>query len=363
MAASVPRQGALVATSASATGAKPSVKPAHQGSAKQNDGEEIGDVPAPDAIPQQPVLPDTSGIAAGSLAVGLAPKAKTTAGADGDGPDAERADTAVIALTPVPGTTPLVVTPMHGKAGEAGSSGIVPSLVIGAGTQASHGKGTIDTGSPDIKSMQAGAEPVAKGFAHALTSTGPDQPVAAAAGASQAAPGGPAVAVPTPGQIPPQAVSQVQPAPVESHARMAFHPDKAAREMGLEIARRVSNGSNELLIRLDPAELGRINIRMSVNEHGHLRAVVAADAPLVLDAIKGNIVELNRSLEQAGVLTDSQSFRFDRGGNSEQGSQWQQHYQQRGAATHRNDTSTQARNDDEPTYRPMATNGRINMMA
>jgi flagellar hook-length control protein FliK len=118
-----------------------------------------------------------------------------------------------------------------------------------------------------------------------------------------------------------------------------------------------------LLIRLDPAELGRINIRMSVNEQGHLRAVVAADAPAVLDAIRGDVSELNRALEQAGVRTDSQSFRFDRGGGGDQSGQWQQRYQKQNAGIDQGQTSSFAGNDDQPAYRSMATTGRVNMMA
>lgn len=150
----------------------------------------------------------------------------------------------------------------------------------------------------------------------------------------------------------------------DKQAVIQFRPDKIAREMGLEIARHVSAGSDELLIRLDPAELGRINIRLSLTEQGHLRATVGADAPIVLDALRTDISELNRALEQAGVRTDSQSFRFDRGGGGgEPGGQWQQRYREQQAATRHGDTSSFAAADEAISYRPVATNGRINMMA
>jgi hypothetical protein len=150
----------------------------------------------------------------------------------------------------------------------------------------------------------------------------------------------------------------------DKQAVIQFRPDKIAREMGLEIARHVSAGSDELLIRLDPAELGRINIRLSLTEQGHLRATVGADAPIVLDALRTDISELNRALEQAGVRTDSQSFRFDRGGGGgEPGGQWQQRYREQQAAARQGDTSSFAAADEAISYRPVATNGRINMMA
>ena len=177
-------------------------------------------------------------------------------------------------------------------------------------------------------------------------------------------------AVGQPVAAPPPSASQlsVSPAVPDAHSRtelhpeIAFRPDKVAREIGLEIARRVSAGSEELVIRLDPAELGRINIRMTVNEHGQLRAVVAADTAAVVDAIRNDLSELTRALEQAGLRTDSQSFRFDRSGGGDPGGAWQQRYQDQ-AAPRGNEPRGTAVTDDEVAYRPMATNGRVNMMA
>ncbi len=200
------------------------------------------------------------------------------------------------------------------------------------------------------------AEPAAQPFPQLARNASADQPQANAVSlpgatnsASQQAPLGQHPAAPAQAHIPHQPV-------------MPFRADKVAREMGLEIARRMSAGNEELVIRLDPAELGRINIRMAVNEHGHLRAVVAADAPSVLDALRSDISELTRALEQAGVRTDSQSFRFDRGGSGDSGGHWQQRYQQQ-ASTRPGGDHASAIAEDEHAYRPMATNGRINVMA
>lgn len=199
---------------------------------------------------------------------------------------------------------------------------------------------------------EGSAEPVGESFAQQVSNQAPDRPQ------SQLG------ATPLPGQTPAVAAQPggLAATAAAQHPTLSFRADKVAREMGLEIARHVkAGGSDELVIRLDPAELGRINIRMSVNEHGHLRAVVAADAPAVIDAIRNDIPELSRALEQAGVRTDGQSFRFDRGG-SDAGGQWQQRYQQQ-AGTRHADSGSFAGLEDEPAYRPLATNGRINMMA
>jgi flagellar hook-length control protein FliK len=221
-----------------------------------------------------------------------------------------------------------------------------------------HGVGTQASGS---QSGETSAKPASDPFLSTAATVAPDQLQAQSQSLTTALPGGTNANAMLPKAEPaPPFAAQVQP-PVQPQPVVAFRADKAARDMGLEIARRVGAGGEELVIRLDPAELGRINIRMAVNEHGQLRAIVAADAPAVLDALRSDISELNRALEQAGIRTDSQSFRFDRGAG-DSGSQWQQRYQQR--ANNRGDGSPSATgSEDEPAYRPMATNGRINMMA
>jgi flagellar hook-length control protein FliK len=104
-------------------------------------------------------------------------------------------------------------------------------------------------------------------------------------------------------------------------------------------------------------------VRMAVNEQGQLRAIVSADMPAVLEALRSDLSQLNRALEQAGVRTDAQSFRFDQGGSPDPGSQWQQRYQQQASSSRSGDAEAFAMADDEIAYRPMATNGRVNMMA
>jgi flagellar hook-length control protein FliK len=213
------------------------------------------------------------------------------------------------------------------------------------------------TAAKGATSPEVSADAAVQPFAQLARSAAAEQPQANVA----AIPGGAHSGVPQaqPGaQAAVAANASTQPEPV-----MQFRADKAAREMGLEIARRVSSGGEELVIRLDPGELGRINIRMAVNEHGQLRAVVAADAPAVLEALRSDISELNRALEQAGVRTDSQSFRFDRGGSGDSGGQWQQRYQQQASTRHGGTGDPSVTAENNPAYRPMSTNGRVNVMA
>ncbi|MEN3953267.1 flagellar hook-length control protein FliK [Iodidimonas sp. SYSU 1G8] len=144
----------------------------------------------------------------------------------------------------------------------------------------------------------------------------PDQPVdtriAAAAGPA-GAPAAPASAV----QLPPGPV----PARADGHA-LAVAPGRFGRDLGVEISHRVLKGDDEITIRLDPAELGRVEVRLSIDRDNGLKAVVSADNPAVLDLMRREAGDLVRALGDAGVRSDSQSLRFDaRDGGSGQGGQ------------------------------------------
>ncbi|CAN5542989.1 hypothetical protein BH10PSE14_BH10PSE14_13880 [soil metagenome] len=139
-------------------------------------------------------------------------------------------------------------------------------------------------------------------------------------------------------------------------------PGQIGRDVGVEIARRISAGGEELVVRLEPAELGRIEVRMSFDERGGLRAVIAADSPVALDMLRRDSADLSRSLNDAGVRSDAQSLRFqnDGGGNGGQPrSPW---------LTADPKSARQAHggfaDDFEGTpYRPVRTSGRYDLLA
>ncbi|AGH49108.1 flagellar hook-length control protein FliK, putative [Sphingomonas sp. MM-1] len=138
---------------------------------------------------------------------------------------------------------------------------------------------------------------------------------------------------------------------------------RIGREMGVEIARGISAGRSEVLIRLDPAEMGRIDVRLSFERDGSLRAVMAADSPMALDMLRRESSDLSRALADAGVRADAQSFRFDsRGGDA--GTAWQRGQQafdgreaQGGPALGSGPT------DDQPAYRSLRASGRVDVRA
>lgn len=133
--------------------------------------------------------------------------------------------------------------------------------------------------------------------------------------------------------------------------------------MAFAIARKLVEGSDELTIRMDPAELGRVQVRLAFDEGGTLRAVVAADSAAVLDTIRRDSGELMRLLGDTGVRTDAQSFRFDRGSHGGAGDFGQNGGGQPRWHSH-DDRGDHNRPAEEPVhFRPLRRNGRLDLMA
>ena len=160
-----------------------------------------------------------------------------------------------------------------------------------------------------------------------------------------------------------QHIYPTQPAPLPG--TVTAQPGRIGREMGVEIARRVSGGQDEMLIRLNPQEMGRIEVRLTFDESGAVRAVLASESPAALEMLRRDTGDLARSLADAGVRSDSQSFRFDRSGGDGAG----QRGHGGGNAQHDRQASGpafQGGADEEPdasVYRQLRSSGQVNLIA
>ena len=140
------------------------------------------------------------------------------------------------------------------------------------------------------------------------------------------------------------------------------HSGHLGQDMGVEIARHVHRGNEEMSVRLNPAELGRVEVRIGF-EDGHLRAVVRTESPAAMELIRRETADLTRALDQAGVRSDQQSFRFEsRSGNGQSGSQQQQHPQQQARAP-AGLAGDSADGGTTTTYRALRSNGQLDLLA
>lgn len=97
-----------------------------------------------------------------------------------------------------------------------------------------------------------------------------------------------------------------------------FQPVKAAYQspqvnlphMAISIARNFQAGKNNFQIRLDPAELGRVNIQLSVDDSGAVTAKMLVERPETLQLLQQDARALERALSQAGLDTERGNLEF-----------------------------------------------------
>ncbi len=80
--------------------------------------------------------------------------------------------------------------------------------------------------------------------------------------------------------------------------------------IALQIARNVQKGINRFDIRLDPPELGRIDVRMEVQRDGHVAAHLTVESAQTLDLLQRDQRALQQALTDAGLQTNSDSLSF-----------------------------------------------------
>jgi hypothetical protein len=148
---------------------------------------------------------------------------------------------------------------------------------------------------PGMLEMQAGAgdpRPAAIPSlppGHTAAAADPAQPLAiAAAGTDAANPGAPANAA-------------------YASASAALVPVSG---LAVEIVARAQEGKNRFEIRLDPPELGRIDVHLHVDRDGNVTSRLVVERSETLDLLRRDAPSLERALQDAGLKTGQQGLEF-----------------------------------------------------
>jgi hypothetical protein len=136
----------------------------------------------------------------------------------------------------------------------------------------------------------------------------------AAQSAAANAPQGPAAQH---GQAQPQAPDALMAAaPVQAQQAQTAHPINASLHIGpqadavaqpnidalaVNIAAKSKDGEKHFDIRLDPAELGRVDVKLSIDDAGKTQASLTAEKPQTLELLQRDRQTLERALRDAGL--------------------------------------------------------------
>ncbi|MBN8962602.1 MAG: flagellar hook-length control protein FliK [Rhizobiales bacterium] len=80
--------------------------------------------------------------------------------------------------------------------------------------------------------------------------------------------------------------------------------------LAVQIAASARAGNSRFEIRLDPAELGRIDVRLDVDRHGHVSSHLTVEKPETLAMLRQDAPQLQRALEDAGLKTGQNGLQF-----------------------------------------------------
>ncbi len=79
------------------------------------------------------------------------------------------------------------------------------------------------------------------------------------------------------------------------------NPQLNLPHLAFEIARQLQQGSSRFQVRLDPPELGRIDVRMDIDSGGNVNARLTVERSETLDLLQRDQRALERALAQAGL--------------------------------------------------------------
>lgn len=96
-------------------------------------------------------------------------------------------------------------------------------------------------------------------------------------------------------------------------------PNPAAFQVAIHVARALDDGLERINIRLHPANLGRVDVKIEVAQDGRVTATVIADKADTLDMLQRDSRALERALQEAGLRTDSESLNFGLRGERDHG--------------------------------------------
>jgi flagellar hook-length control protein FliK len=111
----------------------------------------------------------------------------------------------------------------------------------------------------------------------------------------------------------PQLATQQTAAPVTAANLTATAATSAAvplSGLAVEIAGSALNGKSRFEIRLDPAELGRIDVRIDVDRSGQVTSHLRVEKPETLSMLQQTAPQLQQALNDAGLKTGSGGLQF-----------------------------------------------------
>lgn len=101
-----------------------------------------------------------------------------------------------------------------------------------------------------------------------------------------------------------------------THEGQRFTP-QSAQQLAAQITRRFANGNRVFDIRLDPAELGRVDVRLELTGDQRVQAILSVERPETLAELQRSARDLERALNEAGLELENDGLEFQLNENAD----------------------------------------------
>lgn len=112
--------------------------------------------------------------------------------------------------------------------------------------------------------------------------------------------------------------SPVNRAAATAHGRPGAAPGTPADQVAVKLSATAKDGGGRVTVRLNPEELGKVDVKMEIANDGKVRAVIAVERPETLELLQRDAKGLEKALQDAGLQTDGDSLEFDLRGDGGQ---------------------------------------------
>jgi len=303
-------------------GAQPAGKPAAKDSKTTNDNQVPGMQASGAAQPQPAAAQPDANLIAMAQATQLAAQAPQQPAANDEGGDAE--ETGAVSAAGKPGAKPASAGQGQFDAASAAndSAAASPAAAAQAAIQGASANGNSSNGNSNSSGDNAG------------NTDKPATKTADSAGAPQVQPqpqqpGQPQSPAPSMNTAAIPAMTNGMPVQTSNAAHnvaaaVQVAPQAAATPdvngLAVEIAARSQSGAKQFQIRLDPPELGRVDVRLSIDATGKTEAHLTADRPETLNLLQKDSGTLTQALRNSGLDVSQSRLNFSlRDQNSQAG--------------------------------------------
>ncbi|MHA1539000.1 MAG: flagellar hook-length control protein FliK [Alphaproteobacteria bacterium] len=96
----------------------------------------------------------------------------------------------------------------------------------------------------------------------------------------------------------------------KAEAEQTLHKMPMTDQVAVNIQKAVKEGQDQITLRLNPASLGKVAIKMEIEQGSLVRAMVSASEPETLKMLKQDASALQDALKEAGLETDDTTLSF-----------------------------------------------------